>query len=96
MYANQYEEHLAHSAPCNSRWDGWDRGDTATDFETAHGSRVIGRMTSGGGYKVEITEFWWRYDTHFEVSVDGRRVHSTDDRAKAIVVARWWMNGCPA
>lgn len=27
MWLNQYEEHLAHSAPCNSRWDGFDRGD---------------------------------------------------------------------
>lgn len=25
---DQYEEHLAHSAPCSSRWDGFDRGDT--------------------------------------------------------------------
>lgn len=27
MYTDQYEEHLAHSAPCSSRWDGFDRGD---------------------------------------------------------------------
>lgn len=27
MPVDQYEEHLAHSAPCNSRWDGFDRGD---------------------------------------------------------------------
>ena len=33
MFANQYEEHLAHSAPCSSRWDGFDRGDTDWDYE---------------------------------------------------------------
>jgi len=92
MFANQYEEHLAHSAPCNSRWDGFDRG---TDFERDQGSKVIGRMTSGGGYKVEITEVWDESDTFFEVSVDGKRVWWDEDRAKAIVVARWWMDGCP-
>lgn len=27
MPVDQYEEHLAHSAPCNSRFDGFDRGD---------------------------------------------------------------------
>lgn len=94
MFANQYEEHLAHSAPCSSRWDGFDRGDT--DFEVDQGSRVIGRMTSGGGYKVTITEFWNNGWTFFEVAIDGRRVHSTEDRAGAIIVARWWMDGCPA
>jgi hypothetical protein len=93
-YANQYEEHLAHSAPCNSRWDGFDRGDT--EWEVESGSKVIGRMTSEGGYKVEIIEFWHRGDTFFEVFVDSKRVHFTDDRAKAIVVGRWWLNGCPA
>ena len=33
MFTNQYEEHLAHSAPCSSRWDGFDRGDTDWDYE---------------------------------------------------------------
>ena len=33
MYANQYEEHLAHSAPCASRWDGFDRGDADWDYD---------------------------------------------------------------
>ena len=32
MHANQYEEHLAHSAPCASRWDGFDRGDAGWDY----------------------------------------------------------------
>lgn len=32
MFTNQYEEHLAHSAPCASRWDGLDRGDADWDY----------------------------------------------------------------
>jgi hypothetical protein len=94
MFANQYEEHLA-SKPDNSRWDGFCLGDIGND-DVDQGSNVIGRMTSGGGYRVEITEFWSGDWTFFEVTIDGRRVHSTEDRANAIVVARWWMNGCPA
>ena len=27
MFADPYQEHLAHSAPCSSRFDGFDRGD---------------------------------------------------------------------
>ena len=89
---NQYQEHLQDSQPDNSRWDGWDCGDTG--FEIDQGSQVIGRMTSGGGYKVEIIEHWSGCDTYFEVLVDGKRVHWTDDdRTKAVVVARWWMKG---
>jgi len=90
---NHYQEHLAHSAPCTSRWDGFDRGDT--DFTVDSGSKVIGRMTSGGGYKVEIIETWSGCYADFDVLVDGKRVHNTEDRATAIVVARWWLNGCP-
>lgn len=33
MHATQYEEHLAHSAPCASRWDGFDRGDADWDYD---------------------------------------------------------------
>lgn len=33
MSTNQYEEHLAHSEPCASRWDGFDRGDLGTSHE---------------------------------------------------------------
>ncbi len=87
-------EHLADTAPCNSRFDGFDRGDT--DFEPDMGQRTVGRMTSGGGYRVEIIEYWCDVMSHYEVLIDGNRVHSTDDRANAVIVARWWMNGCPA
>lgn len=31
MFADQYEEHLADSSPCASRWDGFDRGDVKQD-----------------------------------------------------------------
>jgi len=87
-------EHLRDSAPCASRWDGFDRGDT--DFEPDMGHRTIGRMTSGGGYRVEIVEYWCDEMRHYEVLIDGNRVHSTDDRGNAVIVARWWMDGCPA
>ena len=90
---DQYQEHLQHSQPDNSRWDGFDRGDTDSTIDS--GSKVIGRLTSGGGYKVEIIEYWSGYDTAIEVLVDGKRVHSTQERDNAIVVARWWLNGCP-
>jgi hypothetical protein len=98
MNLSHYEEHIAHSAPCNSRWDGFDRGDLGrTSVDACDiGQRVIGRMTSEGGYRVVVTEFWCDMDSVFEVHVDGKRVHSTDDRAQAITVARWWMAGCPA
>lgn len=88
-----YQEHLDHSALCNSRFDGWDRGDT--NQERDQGSECIGRMTSGGGYRVEITHLWSDNDDYFEVHVDGKRVHFTEERDNAIVVARWWMAGCP-
>lgn len=92
MY-DKYAEHLRDSASDNSRWDGYDRGDCS---EPRHGHRVIGRMTSGGGYRVEIVEYWHeQFGSFFEVYVDRRRVHATDDRTAAVTVARWWMDGCP-
>jgi hypothetical protein len=94
MFSNQLEEHLAHSAPCSSRWDGFDRGDDCQQ-ERHQGSKVIGRMTSGGGYRVEIVELYDEDYSYFEVNVDGKRVHWADDRAQAVTVARWWMDGCP-
>ncbi len=35
MFTDQYEEHLAHSTPCNSRWDGFDRGDVNQEGDDA-------------------------------------------------------------
>lgn len=95
MFSSQYEEHLAHSAPCSSRWDGFDRGDIGNHEERDQGSRVIGRMSSSRG-RVEVVELWSDDLTQYEVTVDGNRVHSTDDRAQALTVGRWWVNGCPS
>jgi hypothetical protein len=97
MFTSQYDEHIA-SQPDDSRWDGFDRGDT--DFQEQQGSCVIGRMTSESGSKVVITEHWFDGRSgawsNYTVSIDGALVHDTDDRANAITVARWWMAGCPA
>lgn len=99
MNAAHHQEHLDHSAPCASRWDGFDCGDLGrTDFGTCDlRTRVIGRMTSEAGLRVVITEESCDdIDLHF-VTVDGARVTSLlDDRAAAVTVARWWMAGCPA
>lgn len=98
MFANQYEEHLA-SQPDNSRWDGFDRGDAGCDETPAITERVIGRMTNGAGQRVVIREvdFEADGDKEYSVYVDGDRVFcDLDCRARAIRVARWWMEGCPA
>lgn len=89
-----YQEHLRDSQPDNSRWDGFDRGDTNDVID--QGSRVIGRMTSEAGHKVEVIEWWGDSDRSYEVYVNNRRVLFTEDRAKALVVGRWWLAGCPA
>lgn len=39
MYESQYEEHLAHSATCSSRWDGFDRGDADWNYEEEQRAR---------------------------------------------------------
>lgn len=95
MFANQYEEHLA-SQPDNSRWDGFDRGDIGRD-EVASGERIIGRMTNGAGQRVVIVEEFAGDVTCHKVLVDGDCVFFEEDcRQRAITVARWWMDGCPA
>ena len=96
-YANQYEEHLA-SQPDNSRWDGFDRGTSWADEDLTPIERVIGRMTNGAGQRVVIREVEFEAgDREYSVWIDGDRVFSDlDDRARAIRVARWWMDGCPA
>jgi hypothetical protein len=86
---NQYEEHLAHSAPCSSRWDGYDRGDQMVD--EVHES-VIGRMTSVTGRKVVITLATIGYDDWYTVTVDDMTVYCDQGRDKAIETARSWMN----
>ncbi len=98
MFANQYEEHIAHSAPCSSRWDGFDRGDDGRDLLEGldQGKRLIGRMTNGAGKRVKIVEYWCDDLRSYEVLVSGVVKFAGDDRARAIRVARWWMDGCPA
>jgi len=96
MFANQYEEHIAHSASCNSRYDGFDRGTVWANEETIT-EICIGRMTNEKGQKVSIMEADYGYDKAFTVYVDGNCVFvDFDCRSQAISVARWWMNGCPA
>lgn len=96
MFANQYEEHVAHSAPCASRWDGFDRG-TLWDDEPGFTERVIGRMTNEAGQRVVIREVDFEVDKEYSVWVGGARVFcDLDCKDRAITVARWWMDGCPA
>jgi len=96
MYTTQYEEHIAHSAPCNSRWDGFDRGD-ANDVTETPTERCIGRMTNLTGQRISIIETDFGTDSMFEVFVNGNCVFSDFDcRPRAIQVARWWMDGCQA
>lgn len=99
MYANQYEEHMTHSAPCASRWDGFDRG---TNFDAPDITEtIVGRMTNGAGQRVmlKVTEF--EFDAESAVYVDGARVYcdlfdtAAQAKAKAIVIGHWWMDGCP-
>ena len=98
MYANQYEEHQAHSAPCASRWDGFDRGTdwAAEDNEIAQ--RVIGRMTSESGHRVEVIIYeGGSADGYAEVRVNGKEVFGEfEGLQRALTVGRWWLNGCSA
>lgn len=99
MFTSKYEEHLA-SQPDNSRWDGFDRGDLDNvDCPCDQGERVIGRMTNEAGQRVVISEYWCDTDYAYEVFVDGASVYKDCidmDRTRAITVAQWWMDGCPA
>lgn len=93
MLNTQYEEHMAHSAPCGSRWDGFDRGTVWADEVP---QSTIGRMTNEAGQRVEIVQDDSDRETAYYVFVDGNEVFDGNDRARAVRVARWWMDGCPA
>lgn len=97
MYANQLEEHIAHSAPCASRWDGFDRGTVWAD-EPQQETKCIGRMTSEAGYRVQIMETTCDDGAaYYEVHVNGKPMFDGwNCKSRAIQVARWWMDGCPA
>lgn len=59
--------------------------------------KVIGRMTSEDCKRVEIIETDWITDKTYEVRVNGSIVTEPFElRSRAILVARWWMDGCPA
>ena len=59
--------------------------------------KCIGRMTSEDGKRVEIIETDWITDKTYEVVVNGAIVtEAFDCRLRAIRVAKWWMDGCPA
>lgn len=88
---NGFEEHFQHSAPDNSRFDGFDRGDIG-NTEAATAETVIGRMSCWHG-TVEVVEVISGYDSDFYVRVDGRMVTDLMDRDRAIEVGRWWVKG---
>jgi hypothetical protein len=95
MHTSQYEEHLAHSAPCSSRWDGFDRGDDPNDPNAPkeQGEKIIGRMTNAANQRVVIVEEWDGLKTHHKVMIDDQCVfHEEDDRENAFISARWWMD----
>lgn len=94
MYANQYEEHLAFSAPDSSHFDGFDRG-TMWDDEAQQETNCIGRMTSEAGYKVCIMETTCiDGDLYYEVQVNGKiTFDGWNCKDRAIRIARWWMDG---
>jgi hypothetical protein len=95
MFTNQYEEHLA-SQPDNSRWDGFDHGDDDMSYDT-HGETVIGRMTSEAGLRVVIVEESAGDSLFHKVLINGNCVFfEENNRFRAVVVARWWMDGCSA
>lgn len=91
---DKYAEHLRDSAPDNSRFDGFDRGDLGSD-ETQTTETVIGRMRCWHG-KVEVVEVTCGYDSDFYVRVNGRMVTELMARDRAIEVGRWWVNGAAA
>ena len=77
------------------RFDGFDRGDNASEPETTE--RVIGRKRCWHG-TVEVVEVDFGLSgTEWYVRVEGRVVTPFyKDRADAIRVGHWWLAGCPA
>ena len=89
---DKYAEHLRDSAADNSRFDGFDRAGRDEGNEVY--GNVIGRMRCWHGM-VEIVEVVYPDgDSECFVRVNGRQVTDFIDRARAIVVGRWWVNGC--
>ena len=88
---NQYNEHMAHSAPCTSRFDGFDCGDLGREVSD-QGTRVVGRMTATQGYKVEIIECWNGDFSMHQILVAGMVVQTAEDYPEAVIVARRWLS----
>lgn len=99
-YAQYIEEvEFANSYNPADKFAGFDRGDAGRNsYEVCDcGERVVGRMTNEAGQRVTIIETYCDDISLFEVRIDGKRVTEMfDDRARAVIVARWWMDGCPA
>lgn len=63
-WSDKYEEHLAHSAPCASRFDGFDRGDLGRDdrceFPNEHSQRRLSCHRTGAGQplRVSVKDCW--------------------------------------
>ena len=98
MYANQYEEHIAHSAYDHAeQFAGFDR---AEPLAQCSGTDIVGRMRSESGARVEIVCAWYvseDFDREsFAVLIDGEQVSDDyDTKEDAAKVARWWLDGCP-
>lgn len=81
------EEELA-SFCAADRFDGFDRGDLDTPA-FVNDARVIGRMRSAAGRRVEIIESTSNFDTLFFCQVDGQIVGELhDERGPATAAAR--------
>ena len=96
---HQEEVDFANSYHPADRFAGFDRGDAGgIDVDQCDvGDRVIGRLASRAGQRVEIVETYCDDVSWFSVRIDGERVTELfDDRARAAVVARWWVAGRPA
>ena len=93
---DKYQEHLRDSAPDNSRFDGFCRGDLGNDdIDDGIVETVIGRMRCYHG-KVEVVAVSMGMDTDYYIRVNGRMVTDFMDRDRAIEVGRWWVNGAAA
>jgi len=88
---DKYEEHLRDSAPDNSRFDGFDRGDR-NDIDGEIVQTVIDRTRCYYG-TVEVVAVSMGMDTHFYVRVNGRMVTDLTHLEGAEEVSRWWVSG---
>ena len=102
MDYDKFSEHVAHSTydPAEA-FAGFDRGDTGHKADVVCGSEVVGRLRTEAGALVEIVRDWqdheeFGFDEVFEVRLNGECVSPTyGTKTEAVVVARWWIDGCP-